>query len=558
MDWKPDVAFNLLEEFQGIVTYDQYVVAFLELMRLPYTGCNPRGMMISRDKVLSKQILAYHRIPTARYALLPRKRRYREPRKLKFPLFVKSATEDASLGISQASIVYDGQKLRERVEFIHEQTNSDALVEEYIEGRELYVGVDGQRAADHTSRCGNWIFGTLPDVMSIATRKVKWDRKYQKRHGIGTGPGPRPAGRRCRCGWRPLVRRIYRALIAERLRAHRPAAAAGRQRLRARGQRQSEPRADRGLRDVGAGGGHGLRRGAAADHAVRAELRRGLARDLSARRAAPAVRACGRSVWKCVRSYSVWQSMQRSAVRRRVEPLHVDRLVADFADAVAAVRHAQQGGLDRAQFLEVAIDFGQADVDDQVGERFVLEVAHRVGDLQVVLGVALAAASAGFPRAAGCARSRRAARRWSICLVSGLLVIVVVPANTTRSIDRDRRHINRGDAQSAAPNAARPAHAAGQSGGRSAPSGNRASSKPKRRRSVQPHRIEDAVEVVDLVLDDAGMEAVTGAVDGAPVRVVATIAQLRVAADEAAQAGHGQAAFPGLVALVAEQLDLAG
>ena len=64
-DWKPDVAFNLLEEFQGIVTYDQYVVAFLELMKLPYTGCNPRGMMISRDKALSKQILSYHRIPDA-------------------------------------------------------------------------------------------------------------------------------------------------------------------------------------------------------------------------------------------------------------------------------------------------------------------------------------------------------------------------------------------------------------------------------------------------------------------------------------------------------------
>ena len=81
-DWKPDIAFNLLEEFQGIVTYDQYVVAFLELMRLPYTGCNPRGMMISRDKALSKQILAYHRIPTARFVLLPRNRRYREPRRL--------------------------------------------------------------------------------------------------------------------------------------------------------------------------------------------------------------------------------------------------------------------------------------------------------------------------------------------------------------------------------------------------------------------------------------------------------------------------------------------
>ena len=81
-DWKPDIAFNLLEEFQGIVTYDQYVVAFLELMRLPYTGCNPRGMMISRDKALSKQVLAYHRIPTARFALLQRNRRYREPKRL--------------------------------------------------------------------------------------------------------------------------------------------------------------------------------------------------------------------------------------------------------------------------------------------------------------------------------------------------------------------------------------------------------------------------------------------------------------------------------------------
>jgi D-alanine-D-alanine ligase len=210
-DWRPDLAFNLLEEFQGIVTYDQYVVAFLELMRLPYTGCNPRGMMISRDKALSKQVLAYHRIPTARFAVLPRDRRYREPRRLKFPLFVKSATEDASLGISQASIVHDGHKLRERVEFIHEQTNSDALVEEYIEGREIYIGVIGN---DRLTTFPLWElnFGTLPDVMAgIATRKVKWDRKYQLKHGIGTGPAlDLPDGLGVRIG--QLARRIYRAL----------------------------------------------------------------------------------------------------------------------------------------------------------------------------------------------------------------------------------------------------------------------------------------------------------------------------------------------------------
>jgi D-alanine-D-alanine ligase len=210
-DWKPDVAFNLLEEFQGIVTYDQYVVAFLELMKLPYTGCNPRGMMISRDKALSKQILSYHRIPTPGFAVFRKGQRYRLPRKLKFPLFVKSVTEDASLGISQASVVADAERLKERIEFIHEQTNSDALVEEYIEGRELYVGVLGNDRL-RTFPVWEMDFGTLPDVMAgIATRKVKWDRRYQKKHGIRTGAAQAlPDG--CAAYLDKLSKRIYRSL----------------------------------------------------------------------------------------------------------------------------------------------------------------------------------------------------------------------------------------------------------------------------------------------------------------------------------------------------------
>ena len=211
-DWTPDISFNLLEEFQGIVTYDQHVVAFLELMRQPYTGCNPRGMMISRDKALSKQILSYHRIPTARFALLPRHQRFRAPRRLKFPLFVKSATEDASLGIAQASIVHDAHRLKERVEFIHEQTNSDALVEEYIEGREIYIGLIGNERLT-TFPLWELNFGTLPAVMAgIATRKVKWDRNYQRKHGICTEPArDLPEGLALRVA--QLARRIYRALF---------------------------------------------------------------------------------------------------------------------------------------------------------------------------------------------------------------------------------------------------------------------------------------------------------------------------------------------------------
>ena len=210
-EWKPDVAFNLMEEFQGIVTYDQHVVAFLELMRQPYTGCNPRGMMISRDKALAKQILAYHRIPTPNFVLLPKGQRYRIPRKLKFPLFVKSVTEDASLGISQASIVPDADKLRERIEFIHEQTSSDALVEEYIEGRELYVGVMGNERL-RTFPVWEMDFGTLPEVMAgIATRKVKWDRRYQQKHGIRTGVAQNlPEGAASYLD--RLSKRIFRAL----------------------------------------------------------------------------------------------------------------------------------------------------------------------------------------------------------------------------------------------------------------------------------------------------------------------------------------------------------
>ena len=209
--WKPDVAFNLLQEFQGIVTYDQHIVAFLELMRQPYTGCNPRGMMLSRDKVLTKQLMAYHRIPTPQFALFRRERPYRLSAKLRYPLFVKSATEDASLGISQASIVEDRVRLRERIDFIHESTKTDALVEEYIEGRELYVGLCGNERL-RTFPVWEMNFGTLPKLMSgIATRRVKWNLKYQQKHGIETGRAT-GLGEAAEENLSRLSKRIYAAL----------------------------------------------------------------------------------------------------------------------------------------------------------------------------------------------------------------------------------------------------------------------------------------------------------------------------------------------------------
>ena len=95
--WKPHIVFNLLEEFHGEAVYDQNVVSYLELLRVPYTGCNPRGLMLARGKDLSKKLLHYHRIPVPAFAVFPMRRKVRRPPRLAFPLIVKSLTEDASL-----------------------------------------------------------------------------------------------------------------------------------------------------------------------------------------------------------------------------------------------------------------------------------------------------------------------------------------------------------------------------------------------------------------------------------------------------------------------------
>lgn len=211
LNWKPHIAFMLLEEFHGVATYDQAVISYLELMRQPYTGCNPRGLLLSKDKALSKKILSYHRIPTPRFAVFPRGRRVKRPRRLEFPLFVKSVIEDASLGIAQASIVNDDASLAERVKFVHDHTESDAIAEQYIDGRELYVGLLGN---DRLQVFPPWemLFSKMPDnVAHIATREVKWNRKYQERHGITTERA-KGLSKELETKLPRLCKRVYRAL----------------------------------------------------------------------------------------------------------------------------------------------------------------------------------------------------------------------------------------------------------------------------------------------------------------------------------------------------------
>jgi D-alanine-D-alanine ligase len=208
-DASPHIAFNLLEEFHGIVTYDHAIVSYLELLRLPYTGCNPRGMLISRDKALSKKILSFHRLPSPKFAVFPVGRKVVRPRKLNFPIFVKSVIDDASLAISQASVVHDDASLIERVAFVHEHTLGDALAEEYIDGRELYVGVLGN---DRLQTLPIWeLVFTKSDAPLIATRKVKWDRNYQQRLGVETRVADELTDKQQREIQR-ICKRVYKAL----------------------------------------------------------------------------------------------------------------------------------------------------------------------------------------------------------------------------------------------------------------------------------------------------------------------------------------------------------
>jgi D-alanine-D-alanine ligase len=186
-EWKPHIAFNLLEGFDDVTIFDQNVVSHLELLKLSYTGCNPRGLLLARDKSLSKKLLAYHRIAVPEFEVFRIGRPIRRPKRLAFPLIVKSLTQEASIGISQASVVDTDEKLKERVEFIHASIGTAAIVERYIEGRELYVGILGNQTLQALP-VWELFFTNMPaDAKRIATDRVKWSVKYQKKYGIESG-----------------------------------------------------------------------------------------------------------------------------------------------------------------------------------------------------------------------------------------------------------------------------------------------------------------------------------------------------------------------------------
>ena len=184
--WRPHIAFNLLEDFAGYSALDYYVVSYLDMLHVPYTGCNPRGLLLARDKALSKKILTYHRIKVPTFAVFPYGKKIKKSlvSQLPYPMIVKSLIEEGSVGIAQASYVTNEDELIQRADQLFEMLQGDVIAEQYIEGREIYVTVLGNQRLE-VLPFRELIFGKIHDDMpKMATYKVKWDANYRERWGI--------------------------------------------------------------------------------------------------------------------------------------------------------------------------------------------------------------------------------------------------------------------------------------------------------------------------------------------------------------------------------------
>jgi len=181
---RPDLVFNLVEEFNEQSQMERNVAGFLELLAIPYTGCGSAGIMLCKNKALAKKILAHHKIRTAKFTVYEKGKRFKAAEGIAYPLIVKPLREEASTGIAQASLVETVEALEKRVHFIHETLGQDALAEEYIHGRELYVSVMGHRKLE-VLPVRELKFREVPrHEPRIATFKAKWNPNYRKRWGI--------------------------------------------------------------------------------------------------------------------------------------------------------------------------------------------------------------------------------------------------------------------------------------------------------------------------------------------------------------------------------------
>lgn len=182
--FQPKVVFNGCEGFRGHARHEYAIAAVLDMYGYRYTGSPPAALLVARNKSLTKKILGYHGIRVPAFAEFHEGEPLVRPSELRFPLIVKPLLEDASVGIAQASVVDDDESLAQRVEFIHKKYHQAAIVEELVEGRELYVCLIGNDELD-VLPLTEMTFGE-PETTEhrIATYKAKWDEDYRKRKKI--------------------------------------------------------------------------------------------------------------------------------------------------------------------------------------------------------------------------------------------------------------------------------------------------------------------------------------------------------------------------------------
>ncbi len=183
---RPELVFNCAESFHANPALEYLIPGMLEAEGYRYTGAPPLALLVSRNKAMSKKILAYHGIRVPGFATYrPGERVEAEP-PLSYPLIVKPLQSDASAGIAQASVVQDAAALAERVVLVHERFGQPAIAEEFVDGRELYVSLIGNGDALDILPITEMVFDKRKTKVEerIATRYAKWDEDYRARKGI--------------------------------------------------------------------------------------------------------------------------------------------------------------------------------------------------------------------------------------------------------------------------------------------------------------------------------------------------------------------------------------
>jgi len=180
---KPDLVFNLMEMFGENVFGDIPVTGLLDLLGVDYTGSGPGELYLSQDKGLTKKLLAFEDILYPRFAVFSRDTAFETGGNLRMPLFVKPLRSDASLGIGGKSLVQDWTGLMERVSAIRREVDDAALAEEFIEGREFYVGVIGNSQPKALPPVEIDFTGFPEGVPKVMDSKAKWDERSKEYKG---------------------------------------------------------------------------------------------------------------------------------------------------------------------------------------------------------------------------------------------------------------------------------------------------------------------------------------------------------------------------------------